>query len=46
MRSIGIDVETWVEVPRPARATPEQAALLGIGVGDLVQSLVLQRSLP
>jgi hypothetical protein len=39
IRSIGVDIEAWVEVPRPARATPEQAALLGIGVGDLVQSL-------
>ncbi|MER6205956.1 GntR family transcriptional regulator [Streptomyces sp. NPDC001642] len=39
MRSIGIAIETWVEVPRPARATTDQAALLGIGVGDLVQSI-------
>lgn len=36
MRSIGVDVETVVEVPRPARATQERANLLGIGVGDLV----------
>ncbi|MFF9348965.1 GntR family transcriptional regulator [Streptomyces sp. NPDC014734] len=36
MRSIGVVVETVVEVPRPARATPAQANLLGIGVGDLV----------
>lgn len=36
MRSIGVDVETVVEVPRPARAGQEQANLLGIGVGDLV----------
>jgi GntR family transcriptional regulator len=34
-----IDIETWVEVPRPARATPEQAALLGTGAGDLLQCL-------
>ncbi|CAL9659391.1 GntR family transcriptional regulator [Streptomyces sp. enrichment culture] len=36
MRSIGVAVETVVEVPRPARATREQAHLLGIGLGDLV----------
>ncbi|MFD9716732.1 GntR family transcriptional regulator [Streptomyces sp. NPDC059076] len=36
MRSIGVDVETAVEVPRPARATQEQANLLGISVGDLI----------
>lgn len=39
MRSIGVNTETWMEVPRPARATPEQAALLGIGAGDLVLSI-------
>ncbi|MGW0944873.1 GntR family transcriptional regulator [Streptomyces sp. NPDC002623] len=36
MRSIGVDVETVVELPRPARATQAQANLLGISVGDLV----------
>jgi GntR family transcriptional regulator len=36
MRSIGVVVETVVELPRPARATPAQANLLGIGAGDLV----------
>ncbi|MGD1218373.1 GntR family transcriptional regulator [Streptomyces krungchingensis] len=43
MRSIGVEVETVVEVPRPARATQEQANLLGIGVGDLV--LRIERTL-
>ena len=36
MRSIGVIVETAVEVPRPARASQEQANLLGISVGDLI----------
>ncbi|WP_405881916.1 GntR family transcriptional regulator [Streptomyces sp. NBC_01136] len=36
MRSIGVGVETAVEVPRPARATQAQANLLGISVGDLL----------
>ncbi|GHD67596.1 MULTISPECIES: GntR family transcriptional regulator [Streptomyces] len=36
MRSIGVVISTVVEVPRPARATPRQANLLGISVGDLV----------
>ncbi|WP_225823889.1 GntR family transcriptional regulator [Streptomyces naphthomycinicus] len=36
MRSIGVVVDTVVEVPRPARATRTQAHLLGIGAGDLV----------
>ncbi|MFF7929208.1 GntR family transcriptional regulator [Streptomyces mirabilis] len=39
MRSIGVDVEAWVEIPRPARATQEQASLLGLSVGDLVLSI-------
>ncbi|MGW5673494.1 GntR family transcriptional regulator [Streptomyces sp. NPDC003860] len=43
MRSIGIVVDTVVEVPRPARATRKQAHLLGIGVGDLV--LRIERTL-
>ncbi|WP_217163874.1 GntR family transcriptional regulator [Streptomyces sp. AC512_CC834] len=36
MRSLGIVVETVVEIPRPARATRAQAHLLGISPGDLV----------
>ncbi|WP_405932415.1 GntR family transcriptional regulator [Streptomyces sp. NBC_00827] len=36
MRSIGVDIETVIELPRPARATQAQANLLGISVGDLV----------
>ncbi len=36
MRSIGVEIETVVELPRPARATREQANLLGIAFGDLV----------
>jgi GntR family transcriptional regulator len=36
MRSIGVRIEAAVEVPRPARASQEQANLLGISVGDLV----------
>ncbi|MEU4985583.1 hypothetical protein [Streptomyces sp. NPDC021969] len=36
MRSLGIVVDTVVEVPRPARATREQANLLGISPGDLI----------
>jgi GntR family transcriptional regulator len=43
MRSIGVVVETVVEVPRPARATREQAHLLGIGLGDLV--LLIERTI-
>lgn len=39
LRSIGVVVATAVEVPRPARATQEQANLLGISVGDLVTEL-------
>jgi GntR family transcriptional regulator len=39
MRSIGIDIETWFEIPRPVRATQEQAALLGISTGDLVLTI-------
>ncbi|WP_329266761.1 GntR family transcriptional regulator [Streptomyces sp. NBC_01451] len=39
MRSIGVDIETWVEIPRPARATPQQAALLGLTAGDLVLTI-------
>ncbi|WP_231156424.1 GntR family transcriptional regulator [Streptomyces sp. CNZ748] len=36
MRSIGVHVESAVEVPRPARATQAEANLLGISIGDLV----------
>ncbi|MEV7640398.1 GntR family transcriptional regulator [Streptomyces rubiginosohelvolus] len=36
MRSIGVDIATGIELPRPARATREQANLLGISIGDLV----------
>lgn len=36
MRSIGVEIETAVELPRPARATQAQANLLGISVGDLL----------
>ncbi|MEH0557414.1 GntR family transcriptional regulator [Streptomyces sp. B21-101] len=39
MRSIGVDIETWLEIPRPARATPEQADLLGLNAGDLVLAI-------
>lgn len=42
MRSIGIDIVTALEIPRPARATQEQATLLGIGRGD--QVLVIERT--
>ncbi|MHB9848998.1 GntR family transcriptional regulator [Streptomyces krungchingensis] len=42
MRSIGVDVSHTVEVPRPARATQEQANLLGISLGDMV--LVIERT--
>lgn len=36
MRSIGVVIETAVEVPRPARATQDQANLLGVSLGDLI----------
>jgi GntR family transcriptional regulator len=39
MRSIGVAVETWVEIPRPALATQEQASLLSLSAGDLVLSI-------
>ncbi|MCB5180020.1 GntR family transcriptional regulator [Streptomyces antimicrobicus] len=39
MRSIGIDVASAVEVPRPARATQAQANLLGISIGDLITEI-------
>ncbi|WP_409239736.1 GntR family transcriptional regulator [Streptomyces sp. PA5.6] len=42
MRSIGITVSHAVEVPRPARATQEQANLLGVSVGALV--LIIERT--
>ncbi|MFJ3922878.1 GntR family transcriptional regulator [Streptomyces sp. NPDC090022] len=39
MRSIGIDVASALEVPRPARATQAQANLLGISIGDLITEI-------
>lgn len=42
MRSIGVTVSASVEVPRPAKATQEQANLLGISRGALV--LVIERT--
>ncbi|MBT2489107.1 GntR family transcriptional regulator [Streptomyces sp. ISL-96] len=39
MRSIGVEIDTAVEIPRPARASQEQANLLGISVGDLVMQI-------
>ncbi|GAA4918581.1 GntR family transcriptional regulator [Streptomyces coeruleoprunus] len=42
MRSLGVVIDTAVEVPRPARATQEQANLLGIHPGDLL--LVIERT--
>ncbi|MFR0367542.1 GntR family transcriptional regulator [Streptomyces sp. MCC20] len=42
MRSIGVDIVTALEVPRPARATQEQANLLGISRGD--QVLCIERT--
>lgn len=42
LRAKGIDIVTAIEVPRPARATREQADLLGIGLGDLI--LVIERT--
>jgi GntR family transcriptional regulator len=39
MRAIGVDIDTAVEVPRPARATQEEANLLGISVGDLLMHI-------
>jgi GntR family transcriptional regulator len=42
MRSIGIDVVSALEIPRPGRATQQQANLLTIGRGDLV--LLIERT--
>jgi GntR family transcriptional regulator len=36
MRTIGIVIDTAVELPRPGRAVQEEANLLGISVGDLL----------
>ncbi|MET8682377.1 GntR family transcriptional regulator [Streptomyces sp. NPDC004647] len=39
MRTIGVIVDTTVEIPRPSRATQEQANLLGVSLGDLVMEI-------
>ncbi|MEV7287385.1 GntR family transcriptional regulator [Streptomyces sp. NPDC093252] len=39
MRSIGVVIDTAVEIPRPGRATQEQANLLGISLGDLLLTI-------
>lgn len=39
MRTIGVTVDTAVEVPRPGRATQEEANLLGVSVGDLLMRI-------
>jgi GntR family transcriptional regulator len=39
MLSIGVRVHTAVEIPRPARATAVEAALLGVSPGDLLLRL-------
>ncbi|MET9520459.1 GntR family transcriptional regulator [Streptomyces sp. NPDC002994] len=39
MRSIGVEIDTAVEIPRPARASQAQANLLGISVGDLITQI-------
>ncbi len=39
MRAVGVEIDTAVEVPRPARASQEQANLLGISVGDLITEI-------
>ncbi|MFJ7056580.1 GntR family transcriptional regulator [Streptomyces griseobrunneus] len=39
MRSIDVNISTALEMPRPARATREQANFLGISVGELVTQL-------
>ncbi|MEU9373591.1 GntR family transcriptional regulator [Streptomyces sp. NPDC048255] len=39
MRSIGVNVTSAVEVPRPSRADQTRANLLGISVGDLVTEI-------
>ena len=36
MRSIGVRIESVIEVPKPSRADRTQANLLGVSVGDLV----------
>ncbi|MFJ3674006.1 GntR family transcriptional regulator [Streptomyces sp. NPDC090106] len=42
MRSIGIHIKSALEIPRPGRATPEQANLLGINTGD--QVMLIERT--
>ncbi|MEU6342234.1 GntR family transcriptional regulator [Streptomyces sp. NPDC046977] len=39
MRTIGVVIDTAVEVPRPGRATQEEANMLGISVGDLLMRI-------
>jgi GntR family transcriptional regulator len=39
MRTIGVIIDAAVEVPRPGRATQEEANLLGISVGDLLMHI-------
>ncbi|MFI5621009.1 GntR family transcriptional regulator [Streptomyces sp. NPDC051567] len=39
MREIGVEVTSAVEIPRPARATQQQANLLGLSVGDLITQI-------
>ncbi|MET8831476.1 GntR family transcriptional regulator [Streptomyces sp. NPDC004610] len=39
MRSLGVVIDTAVEIPRPGRATQEQANLLGINLGDLLLTI-------
>ncbi|MCZ4124981.1 GntR family transcriptional regulator [Streptomyces sp. H39-S7] len=39
MRSIGVQVTTAVEIPRPGRASRDQATALGISLGALVQRI-------
>lgn len=36
MRAIDVVIETAVELPRPGRATQEEANLLGVSIGDLL----------
>lgn len=42
MHSIGVHITRALEIPRPSRATQEQANLLGINIGD--QVLIIERT--